>query len=103
MFPKRSPTAGLLMHGLGLEAVEASPQSMIGLLLASERAQSVPKRSGTTRLLVARSGTNWLVKGYTSCLTSVLASTDNAEVGGSIPPSPTSGEGIPAGKLPFRG
>jgi hypothetical protein len=28
--------------------------------------------------------------------------TDNAEVGGSIPPSPTRGEGIPAGQLPFQ-
>ena len=53
------------------------------------RAQSVPKRSGTTRLQVARPGTNGQGKGYTNCLTSPLASTDNAEVGGSIPPSPT--------------
>ena len=53
------------------------------------RAQSVPKRSGTTRLSVARRGTNGQVKGYTNRLTSLLASTDNAEADGSIPSSPT--------------
>ena len=58
---------------------------------ASNRAQSVPKRSGTTRLLVARRGTNGQVAGYTNCLTSPLASTDNAEADGSIPSSPTKG------------
>ena len=57
----------------------------------ASRAQSVPKRNGTSRLLVARRGTNGQVKGYTNCLTSVFASTDNAEVGGSIPSSPTVG------------
>ena len=53
------------------------------------RAQSVPKRSGTSRLWVARRGTIRQVTGYTNCLTSLLASTDNAEADGSIPSSPT--------------
>jgi hypothetical protein len=39
--------------------------------------------------MVARRGTNGQVRGYTNCLTSTLACTNNAEVGGSIPPSPT--------------
>ena len=42
------------------------------------RAQSVPKRSGTTRLLVARRGTNGQVRDHTNRLTSLLVSTDNA-------------------------
>jgi hypothetical protein len=39
--------------------------------------------------MVARRGTNGQVRGYTNCLTSTLACTDDAEVGGSIPTSPT--------------
>ena len=53
------------------------------------RAQSVPKRSGTKRLSLARRGTNRQVKRHTNGLTSPLASTDNAEADGSIPSSPT--------------
>ena len=53
------------------------------------RAQSVPKRNGTTRLELARRGTNGQFRAYTNRLTSTLSSSDNAEVGGSIPPSPT--------------
>jgi hypothetical protein len=52
-------------------------------------AQSVPERSGTTRLLMARRGTKGQFKGYANCLTSALACTDNAEADGSIPSSPT--------------
>ena len=53
------------------------------------RAQSVPKRNGTNRLLVARRGTNGRVKWYTNRLTSPLSSSGNAEADGSIPSSPT--------------
>ena len=77
---KRSPVA----YVLGTERARTWT-----VMSTSGRAQSVPKRSGTSRLLVARRGTKGQVKGYTNCLTSLLASTDNAEVGGSIPPSPT--------------
>jgi hypothetical protein len=51
------------------------------------RAQSVPKRSGTSCLLLAYRGTNGQVRGHTTCVTCVVCSGDNAEVGGSIPPS----------------
>jgi alkanesulfonate monooxygenase SsuD/methylene tetrahydromethanopterin reductase-like flavin-dependent oxidoreductase (luciferase family) len=44
------------------------------------RTQSVPKRSGTIRLVVARRDTNGQVRKYTNCLTSLLASTDNASL-----------------------
>jgi hypothetical protein len=53
------------------------------------RAQSVPKRSGTSRLLVAHRGTKWQITGYTNRLTSPLCSSDNAEADGSTPSSPT--------------
>ena len=43
-----------------------------------ERAQSVPKRNGTTRLGVARRGTNRQVTRYTNRPTSPLSSSDNA-------------------------
>ena len=43
------------------------------------RAQSVPKRNGTSPRMMARRGTNGQVKGYTNCLTSTLACTDNAK------------------------
>ena len=55
----------------------------------SGRAQSVPKRSGTSCLLVAHRGTKWQITGYTNGLTSPLCSSDNAEADGSIPSSPT--------------
>jgi len=44
----------------------------------SGRAQSVPKRSGTSRLLLARCGTKGQFKGCTNCLTSPLARIDKA-------------------------
>ncbi len=44
----------------------------------SGRAQSVPKRSGTSRLVVACCGTKRHVRAYTNRLTSPLACTDNA-------------------------
>ena len=53
------------------------------------RAQSVPKRSGTIRLVVARRGTKRQFRWYTNALTSPLPSSDNAEADGSIPSSPT--------------
>ena len=55
----------------------------------SGRAQSVPKRSGTARLLLARCGTKGQLREHTNRLTSYLSSSDNAEADGSIPSSPT--------------
>jgi hypothetical protein len=53
------------------------------------RAQSVPKRSGTNRLLVAYGGTKRQVTAHTNCLTSPFPSSDKSEVNGSIASIPT--------------
>ena len=55
------------------------------------RAQSVPKRSGTSCLLVARRGTNAAGQMAYQSSDQPFVRTDNAEADGSIPSSPTKG------------
>jgi hypothetical protein len=61
-----------------------------------DRAHSVPKGSGVGCPREAPVVTKWQLTGGGAPPTSLLSSTDNAEVGGSIPPSPT-------GKVLVRG
>ena len=68
----------LVDHYRGVGSLQPGDKVSIRPIVTSGGAQSVPKRSGTSRLLLARSGTKGHCREYANCLTSPLFRTDKA-------------------------